>query len=72
MIRRFLSVGLFALAIAVFAYGTFIEFLRQAGPRNDFLFADGVIGLTALVISGFLALIGYLLWRWASRPTSRI
>ena len=53
MIWKFLSVGLFAVAIAVLAYGTFIEIDRQVVERNDYIFADGVFGVAALIVSSF-------------------
>ncbi len=61
MIRKFLSVGLFVLALAVIAYGTFIEIDRQV--VEGYIYDDGVFGIAALIISGSLALVGYLLWR---------
>ena len=64
--RKSLSVGLFVIAIAVLAYGTFIEIDRYVVDRDTYLFADGVIGIAALVISGVFALTGYLLRRWSN------
>ncbi len=65
-LRRILAFVLMMLAIAVLVYGTFIEIDRYVVVRDTYLFADGVIGLAALVISGALALPSYLLWRWSN------
>ena len=65
-LKRILAFVLMMLAIAVFVYGTFIEIDRYVVDRDTYLFADGVIGIAALVISGVLALPSYLLWRWSS------
>ena len=64
MIRKFLAVSLFALAIAIIAYGAFIEIDRQV--VEGYIYDDGVLGLVALAISGTLALVGYVFWRWSN------
>ena len=65
-LRKLLAVVLMAVAIVVISYGAFIEVDRQVVERNDYTYADGVIGLGALVVSGVFALASYLIWRWAS------
>ncbi len=63
MIGKFFSISLFAVAIAILAFGTFIEIDRQVVARSDYIFVTGFIGIAALIVFGILSLISYLLWR---------